>query len=570
MNEWFKKTFQTIKEKWGKWTIVQKSILFGIIAVIIVALVLLFTMSSRQTSVRLFNSPVTDSARRAEIQTRLDEEHVWNTVDSSGYILVENSEIARRWQSQLVKEGLEPDEKDPWSLFDVTRYSRNSMDDRVNWLRSRENSLKNHLESLPGIRTANVALAIPETTVFSDDQAPVEASVILFPKAGSDVLDTKKSVKGIQHLIMRSVENLREENITIFNGDTNEEINDFAGLEAVERNTIIANQQKLIKKLEAEDAAKILKQLQSDFGSQRVATVNVSIEMDMSEKSSVSEEYGGITIKEDNPDTPYDDSEVVQSLVISEQVVDKKWTGTGFNPEGVAGVEGQNPPVYSDADNLIGQSTENGATRNYALNKKTTTETVSPQKERRSVSVSIKSLYVYPLYDENHKIRFDEDGLLAYREEKLSDEDLKKVENLVKGSINFNAKRGDSVVVENLSIPPTEALRDATNDYLRKQRTKTTIMLILIGVVALLVFFIIFRFVSREIERRRRLKQEELLRQQQAAREKAIWDANENNMEITLSVEERKRAELQENAIAMAKEHPEDVAMLIRTWLMEE
>ena len=26
----------------------------------------------------------------------------------------------------------------------------------------------------------------------------------------------------------------------------------------------------------------------------------------------------------------------------------------------------------------------------------------------------------------------------------------------------------------------------------------------------------------------------------------------------------------QENAISMAKEHPEDVAMLIRTWLMEE
>ena len=41
-------------------------------------------------------------------------------------------------------------------------------------------------------------------------------------------------------------------------------------------------------------------------------------------------------------------------------------------------------------------------------------------------------------------------------------------------------------------------------------------------------------------------------------------------MEVTLSVEERRRAELQENAIAMAKEHPEDVAMLIRTWLMEE
>ena len=46
--------------------------------------------------------------------------------------------------------------------------------------------------------------------------------------------------------------------------------------------------------------------------------------------------------------------------------------------------------------------------------------------------------------------------------------------------------------------------------------------------------------------------------------------AKEEGMEVSMSVEERKRAELQENAIAMAKEHPEDVAMLIRTWLMEE
>ena len=41
-------------------------------------------------------------------------------------------------------------------------------------------------------------------------------------------------------------------------------------------------------------------------------------------------------------------------------------------------------------------------------------------------------------------------------------------------------------------------------------------------------------------------------------------------MEVSMSVEERKRLELQENAINMAKEHPEDVALLIRTWLMEE
>ena len=74
----------------------------------------------------------------------------------------------------------------------------------------------------------------------------------------------------------------------------------------------------------------------------------------------------------------------------------------------------------------------------------------------------------------------------------------------------------------------------------------------------------------REVERRRRLKEEERLRNQQLEREKRLWDAEQAGMEVSMSVEERKRLELQENAINMAKEHPEDVALLIRTWLMEE
>ena len=46
--------------------------------------------------------------------------------------------------------------------------------------------------------------------------------------------------------------------------------------------------------------------------------------------------------------------------------------------------------------------------------------------------------------------------------------------------------------------------------------------------------------------------------------------AEEEGAEVELSVEERARMEMQENAINMAREHPEDVAQLIRTWLLEE
>ncbi len=86
----------------------------------------------------------------------------------------------------------------------------------------------------------------------------------------------------------------------------------------------------------------------------------------------------------------------------------------------------------------------------------------------------------------------------------------------------------------------------------------------------LLVAFIVFRLASRELERRRRIAEEKRALEQQMLRENAIRQAEEQNIEVSMSVEEKKRMDLQEHAINMAKEHPEDVAQLIRTWLREE
>jgi flagellar M-ring protein FliF len=92
----------------------------------------------------------------------------------------------------------------------------------------------------------------------------------------------------------------------------------------------------------------------------------------------------------------------------------------------------------------------------------------------------------------------------------------------------------------------------------------------LLGLAAVVIAFVAFRFISRELERRRRLREEELSRQHQAMREAALRSAEEEGLEVEMSVEERARLEMQENAINMAREHPEDVAQLIRTWLVEE
>jgi flagellar M-ring protein FliF len=86
----------------------------------------------------------------------------------------------------------------------------------------------------------------------------------------------------------------------------------------------------------------------------------------------------------------------------------------------------------------------------------------------------------------------------------------------------------------------------------------------------LLIAFIIIRVVGREIERRKRLAEEERARREQALRESAMLDAEQDGMEVSISVEERTRMELMESVVNMAKEHPEDCAQLIRTWILEE
>ena len=106
--------------------------------------------------------------------------------------------------------------------------------------------------------------------------------------------------------------------------------------------------------------------------------------------------------------------------------------------------------------------------------------------------------------------------------------------------------------------------------FRRQLQVRRTVISVLIGIAALLVAAFLYRVISKEMERRRRLREEELARQHQAMREAALRSAEEQGVEVELSVEERARLEMQENAINMAREHPEDVAQLIRTWLMEE
>ncbi|MDE7383461.1 MAG: flagellar M-ring protein FliF, partial [Treponemataceae bacterium] len=89
MNEWLKKMGDWISNFWKNSSVVKKVILFGVIAIVIVAIVVTARVSSKPTGVRLFNSQVSDQAALTRILDRISQENIEASSSADGYIIVE-------------------------------------------------------------------------------------------------------------------------------------------------------------------------------------------------------------------------------------------------------------------------------------------------------------------------------------------------------------------------------------------------------------------------------------------------------------------------------------------------
>lgn len=570
MNEWFKNMIEKFQNFWKTSSVIVKVIVIGIALAVVGAVIFAVNVSGSDSTVKLFPQAITDESVRNQILDRVARENVQVYVNDEGVISVNDEKTARRIRTLLSVEGLAPSNYDPFAEFYNRSWSTTDAEQNVRRKNAISAALKQHLESLSDIDVAFVTLVLPDKALFASEQNPVTASIAIRPSRTSDILSDRRKVKGIQDYILKAVEGLSAENLTII--DQNGHIlNDFEGMAESDRVSIIEKQQKLIRKMEAQLEAKVLAALQNNYTSDRITDVIAHYEMDMSEKHSDSTVYSPIQIRPDNPDTPYDDSEYRDTLPISQQTVTKEWQGTGYNPEGPAGVEGQTPPVYSDVSNVIGKSTETGVSQNNVINTTHITEKVAPQPGRITISANIDGVWKLKKDPKTHEyIINEEDGSLVREYTPISPEDLAKIKEYVEAAVGFSKSRNDIVTITNIPIDHTQEFREFDEAYFKKLQTRRTVLLVLAAVAVVLIGFILFRIISKEIERRRRAREEELLRQQQLAREQALWEAKDEAQTVTMSVEESRRAELQENAINMAKEHPEDVAMLIRTWLMEE
>jgi flagellar M-ring protein FliF len=567
--DWFRKLIAQIGTLWGKWSSLQKIILVGIVIAILAGITALVSVSSSPSLVSLFNgTPIRDDTARDRIMMRLDQENIKAYETPAGAIQVEDKKIAQRAITILTREDLIPSNMDPWAIFDRERWTITDFERNVNLRRAITQMVTDHIKAIDDVDNANVTIVVPEDRLFASERNPVSASVVIFPKPGSDIIQNRKKIEGIQKLLKFAIEGLQDEYIVITDKD-GLILNDFENQVESDRLTLIERQTKMIRQLEAQYRAKILTTLQKTYTEDRVRDLDIKITMDMSQKSVGTTEFFPITMKPQTPGLAYDDSILLESIPRSTATSKTYWEGTGFNPEGPAGVEGQVPPAYRDMSNLYGKVNQETATVNEEINQRVTQEEKSPEINRVTVSVNIDGTWKLK-YDEKRNPIINSDGARERVYTPISPEDIRATQILLQNAIGYSAARSDSVTVHNIQFDRTKQFGDEDAAYFRKKQIETGVLIFLGGLALLLIAFILFRTITREIERRRRLEAEERARREEALRQQALLQAEEEGMDVSISVEERTRMELQESVANMAKEHPEDAAQLIRTWLLEE
>jgi len=571
MKDFFKKMAAKIASLWSGWSVTQKVIISAIGIVIIGTIIALFRVSASPVLVSVIDAPITDEAALNRIVVRLNQEDINVSVTPAGFVQVADRNTARRMRMILINEGLIPTGLDPWEIFDRERWTITDFERNVNFRRAQERLIADHIKAIDDVDNVTLRVAWPTDRLFRSEQNPIRVSVSITPKPGSLITQSpqnRKQMEGIQTLIQYAIEGLTPENIVITDNRGNR-LNDFEGLAAADRLALIQQESRIIRNHEEHYREAILSSLQGTFSANRVRDLNVKIEMDMSQKSVESKENFPFVLRSRTPGLAYDDSIIVESIVVADSVSQTTFRGSGFNPEGPPGVEGHTAPAFRDMSNLYGEMEQETRTTNREINQQRTVSEISPQIDRVTVSVNIDGVWKWK-YDDKGNPAVLPDGSIEREYTPISPEILRYAEDLVRDAIGYNSARGDSVTVRNIPFDRTEEFKAEDEAYFRQKQMQTTIIVFIIGLTLILFAFMIFRVISRELERRKRLAEEERARREQMLRESAMAEAEQDGMDVSISLEERTRMELMESAINLAKEHPEDAAQLIRTWLLEE
>jgi flagellar M-ring protein FliF len=567
MDSFLKKLLEKFNNIFSKLSQTQKLILFAVVALVVVGFIFLISFSSKQTEALLFQTPL-EQQDFTRITNKLTEWNAEYRTKEGKYVVVKDEQAGAYLRMKLGQAGVLPSGIKGWELFDTQSWTTTDFERDINKRRAIIGEITKHIKLLDDVEDVSIQVTMPKSELYIDEEVPYTASVIITPSPYSDILTNKKKIKGIIDLIAFGVDRLSPENVVVTDQHGNI-LSDFTSEDETSYLTRAKEEWQIKERLRLKMQNEVSNKLKAVLGEDRV-DVSVELALDFDQKKVEKTEFIPIVKRQDNPETPYDETEVELNVVRSEKDTAEHFEGVGFIPEGPPGVEPNVPPGYKEALGDGSKYDKTEKVRNYEISQQVSSIVSSPYKvERVSVAVWVDGTWE-KVYDDKGDPMITSEGGIERKYIPRTAVEMKGYEEIVKGAIGYSPARKDTVVVKNIQFDRTEEF--AREDAYLKKRAQLRKMLLsaLIALFAIFIVTLAYRAISREVARRKRIREEELARQQQLMREAALKSAEEEGVELELSAEERARLEMQENVMNIAREHPEEVAKLIRTWLAEE
>lgn len=405
---------------------------------------------------------LTDSA---QIVSELEARGIPYELRNDGSQVLIPADQVMRMRMNLAQEGLPQGGSVGNEIFDQGQgLGTSAFLQNINRVRALEGELSRTIASLQPVKTARVHLVLPERQLFSRDRQEPSASIVLQMKGVQRL--TREQILSVQHLVASAVPGLRPSQISIIDNQGsllargNDEGAGGSGLIA----TNSEEQRLSYESRLAMDITRLLERVVGPGG----ARTEVSAEIDFDRVTTTSELY--------DPD-----GQVVRSLQSVEESADNR---EGSSSDAVS-VQSNLPDLQGglgDANSAASSNSRVEETINYEISKVI-------KQEVRETGVT-RRLSVAVLVDGNYTQA--EDGAKTYAPR--SDEELSKIERLVKSAIGFDEKRGDKVEVVNIQFANVDLPEEVADEGgLGEEGLMSIVQTVVLAIVGILTILLIIR-----------------------------------------------------------------------------
>jgi flagellar M-ring protein FliF len=545
-----------IRKLLKSWNMRQR-ITLALVAAAVIAGIVSFTHWNKERNFKPLYSELSAEDAGAVV-AKLREGGVEYRLNNGDSTIMVPAEKVAELRLQMATAGIPKSGRIGYELFDKTNLGATDFTEQVNYHRAVEGELERSVMAMSEVSEARVHIAFSKESVFTEDQKPAKASVMVKLKPGAKFSEANASA--IAQLVSSAVEGLSPDAVSVMDMRGNLLIRSKRPGDAMGMSDEVLQYK---QKLESETLAKINAVLDPLVGSDKYRS-SVDIDCDLTSGDQSEETF-----------------DPTKSVLTSSQRSEEGSTAQQ-DTAGVPGTQSNLPrPTFHPPSRANGL-----ARRSESMNYETSRivrRTHLPQGIVHRMSVSV-------VVDQNLHWQNVGKGKQAHLEKVIdppSADRMKAIQSIVAAAIGINTTRGDQLTVETLPFEATLSAEPpgTVHDAPAKPATKFTP--VVIGSIAgggLLVLLLGFFLLRKGKKGKHSSEVEELKKQLAAARATPVAPAlnsGEDKVSVSASLENLQEAfKLPEGGTTkteiltrqvndQAHKDPAALAQIVRTWLNE-